>query len=46
MVFYLLHLDDSSLLQAPYEARRAQLEALHLEDDHWATRPQRSVAAS
>jgi len=39
MIFDLLYVDDCSLLQAPYEMRREQLEALHLEDDHWATPP-------
>lgn len=39
MVFDLLYLEDASLLQQPYETRRARLEGLHLEADHWATPP-------
>jgi bifunctional non-homologous end joining protein LigD len=39
IAFDLLHLDGASLLNEPYEQRRAALEALGLESDHWQTPP-------
>ncbi len=39
MVFDVLYLDGDSLLNQPYEVRRAKLEALHLESEHWQTPP-------
>src|SRR6266542_4415547 len=35
IIFDLLHLDDASLLNEPYEQRREQLEGLGLDADHW-----------
>lgn len=37
MIFDLLHLGDESLLGLPYVERRARLEALKLEAEHWRT---------
>lgn len=39
MIFDLLWLDGHSLQALPYEQRRAQLEALHLEGPHWQVPP-------
>src|SRR5919199_2797413 len=39
MIFDLLYLEGRSLLNEPYEARRAHLEALALQAGHWATPP-------
>jgi bifunctional non-homologous end joining protein LigD len=37
VIFDLLHHDGASLLELPYEERRARLEALGLEGEHWRT---------
>src|SRR3954447_16164271 len=37
MVFDVLRLDGKDLTGAPYSERRAQLEALNLNDVHWQT---------
>jgi len=39
MIFDLLHLGGESLLALPYTERRARLEALSLEAEHWRTPP-------
>ncbi len=39
LAFDLLHLDGRSLLDAPYEERRAALESLGLDGPHWQTPP-------
>lgn len=39
MVFDLLHLGGESLLPLPYTERRARLQALSLEAEHWRTPP-------
>jgi bifunctional non-homologous end joining protein LigD len=39
MVFDVLYLDDALLVNEPYEQRRAQLESLQLESEHWQTPP-------
>jgi bifunctional non-homologous end joining protein LigD len=37
MVFDVLSLDGGDIARAPYSERRAQLEALNLNGDHWQT---------
>ena len=39
LVFDLLHVSGRSLLDAPYDERRAALEALGVDGPHWATPP-------
>ena len=39
MIFDLPHLEHDSLLDRPYTERRARLEALKLENEHWQTPP-------
>lgn len=39
LVFDLLHLDGTSLLCAPYDERRAALDALGIEGKHWSVPP-------
>jgi bifunctional non-homologous end joining protein LigD len=39
VLFDLLHLDGSSLLDRPYDDRRAALEALALDGPHWSVPP-------
>jgi bifunctional non-homologous end joining protein LigD len=39
LAFDLLYLDGRSLMELPYEERRAKLEELELQGDHWRTPP-------
>jgi ATP-dependent DNA ligase len=46
VIFDVLYLDDTSLMDQPYEARRELLEKLGLEAEHWQTPPFGSVVAT